>query len=374
MADPFSPSRLTVARKRRGLTKADLCASSGVNVRLLSNYESGRHSPRPENVERLAIALRFQPSFFSRPPIRIAEPRALTFRALTSMTAAQRDAVSSVPALAKEFDDALRAKFKLPESDIPTQLGSSPAEAADLVRREWGLAEHPIGNMIAHLEARGARVVALPPVGREVDGVSTWIDGVPFVALETADHAPERIRWSAAHELGHLVLHSHNDELARKDEVDADQFAANLLMPAEPFLESLPAHINLESALDLKRVWGVPALAAIRRANDLKRIARWQYEMLMVEAVTRGWRRNEPEPTTSMLSVVFAKITAALRSESSSLYDVAESIGWNRGDVDELLHGLHPRLVGAGGVGADVQRCDAQKPVALKIVYDDRDA
>lgn len=96
----------------------------------------------------------------------------------------------------------------------------------------------------------GARIVpeTLDP---EVSGVLyRRPDGV--VIAVNSDHAPTRRRFTVAHELGHLLLHQgrplivdhvvrarinlrdHRSSLAtEREEIDANQFAASLLMPAE---------------------------------------------------------------------------------------------------------------------------------------------
>ncbi|MFF4266467.1 helix-turn-helix domain-containing protein [Streptomyces virginiae] len=51
-----TPSRITLARKRRGLTLAELSELAGVSLQSLSNYETGRTAPRRATVERLAGA------------------------------------------------------------------------------------------------------------------------------------------------------------------------------------------------------------------------------------------------------------------------------------------------------------------------------
>ena len=49
----LTPSRLTLARKRRGLTLVQLATEVGVSVRSLSAYENGRQEPA-ELARRLA--------------------------------------------------------------------------------------------------------------------------------------------------------------------------------------------------------------------------------------------------------------------------------------------------------------------------------
>ena len=52
----ITPSRLALARKRRGLTLVRLAEATGVSTRSLSAYESGRQQPAPQTTRALARA------------------------------------------------------------------------------------------------------------------------------------------------------------------------------------------------------------------------------------------------------------------------------------------------------------------------------
>jgi Zn-dependent peptidase ImmA (M78 family) len=93
-------------------------------------------------------------------------------------------------------------------------------------------------------------------------------DGVAIIGVNSA-HSIGRQRFTIAHELGHLILHKdetlHVDErapigfrneessLATKDvEIEANQFAAELLMPADLLakeIESISDDLEAEAAV-----------------------------------------------------------------------------------------------------------------------------
>src|ERR1700722_12180561 len=84
----FTPSRLTVARRRRGLTKIELATAIGVEWRTVSGYESGEYAPSGETLAKIAAVLKFPSSFFSGEDLEEPEPDITSFRALKKMTAA----------------------------------------------------------------------------------------------------------------------------------------------------------------------------------------------------------------------------------------------------------------------------------------------
>jgi len=88
----FTPSRLTLARQRRGFTKQGLAEMIGLTSRSVIAYEAGDQEPAADTLERLAKVLDFPPQFFSGSEVDEIDAGAASFRALKSMTARQRDA------------------------------------------------------------------------------------------------------------------------------------------------------------------------------------------------------------------------------------------------------------------------------------------
>ncbi|WP_158973251.1 helix-turn-helix domain-containing protein [Streptomyces griseus] len=98
-------SRLVLARKRRGLTVTRLAQMAGPTPRRLSDFESGRATPSPPSLEALATALEFPPSFFGAEEVADLTADSVSFRALSRMTASQRDITPSSGRLARTLQD-----------------------------------------------------------------------------------------------------------------------------------------------------------------------------------------------------------------------------------------------------------------------------
>src|SRR5687767_69750 len=99
----FTPQRLTLARKRRGITKKALAEQIGVTLRCVSAYEAGSRSPSEGCIQVIARVLSFPPEFFSASELDMPDPRGVSFRSMRAMTAAQRDAAVGSAALAMEL-------------------------------------------------------------------------------------------------------------------------------------------------------------------------------------------------------------------------------------------------------------------------------
>src|SRR5207245_4818325 len=153
--EAFTPSRLTLARKRRRLTMTRLAEAIGVEPRSVSAYEKGEFSPDAEKREQLATVLRFPVSFFSGDDLDELSPDSASFRALSRMTAGQRDMALGAGAIALLLNGWIEERFELPKANLPDLSREvHPEAAAESVRRSWDLGELPIKNMVHLLESK----------------------------------------------------------------------------------------------------------------------------------------------------------------------------------------------------------------------------
>ena len=75
----FYGSRLSLARRCRGLSRAELEALTGIDRRRLYEYEEDRRTPPAEHVEAIALATRFPADFFYRGESPRINPRTVFF-------------------------------------------------------------------------------------------------------------------------------------------------------------------------------------------------------------------------------------------------------------------------------------------------------
>ena len=339
MSDPttFNPQRLILARRRRGLTMTRLAALVGVQARSITAYEKGEFAPSEEILAELARNLRFPAAFFFGPDLDVPTTRSVSFRALSRMTAGQRDAALGAGALALVLNDWLDAKFKLPEPSIPDLHGEEPEAAAQVVRDQWGLGYRAVPNLIHLLELKGVRVFSLTQDTRNADAYSFWRNEVPFVFLDRSTSS-ERVRFDAAHELGHLVLHKRGGPVGQDAETQANAFASAFLMPASSIFANVRHAITLQALVQLKKRWGVSVAALAYRLWKLQALSDWQYRSMCIEMAP--FRRNEPEPMEHESSQILAKMFTALHAEGMSKAQIAKELNLSRADLESLTFGL----------------------------------
>jgi Zn-dependent peptidase ImmA (M78 family)/DNA-binding XRE family transcriptional regulator len=338
MSKTFRPSRLELARKRRGLTKAALSERSGVSARSLSAYENERTTPKDETVSDLAQALGFPPRFFYKAEAPIPTVENVSFRALSQMSAAERDAGLGAIGLAIDLDRWIDRRFERPNPSVPSLREQEPEGAAEALRAEWKLGQRPIPNMIHLLEAHGIRVYSLAPLEGQLDAVSMWWEGTPYVFLNTTTTA-ERSRFDAAHELGHLVLHRHGGPSGQVAEREANSFAGSLLMPRSDVHAHGKRRPTFSQIVTLKRRWRVSAMALVYRLHELDIISDWHYRKLCIR-LRSEFGQSEPNGIQPESSQALAKVFAFLRDEGISQRGVARQLALPPDDLRELVFSL----------------------------------
>jgi Zn-dependent peptidase ImmA (M78 family)/DNA-binding XRE family transcriptional regulator len=336
----FTPSRLALARRRRGFTKVRLAREVGLTVKSITDYETERTEPLPETVQRLSAVLGFPVSFFEAPDIPEVTSEATTFRALSKLTAAKRDQALSAATLALDFHRWISERFRLPAVNVPAHQGEDPERAAAILRAEWGLGEKPIPNMIHLLEAHGVRVFSLEEDYAEVDAFSTWDNGIPFVFLNTFKSA-ERSRMDAAHELGHLVLHRHGmTTLSRPIEEEAKQFASAFLMPPSGVRSTAPSFPTIAQLIQVKRKWKVSLAGLAFRLHDLGAVTDWHYRSLCVDISRLGYRTKEPNEIARETSQIMLKVLTTLREEGTSVVHIARALHLPTNELNAFISGF----------------------------------
>lgn len=129
-------------------------------------------------------------------------------------------------------------------------MHKKPAEKAVQVLREHSITEAPVD--VEDVAERLGIQVNYEDLDSEISGLMLFENGVAKAAINRSHHS-NRQRFTLAHEIGHLILHTSGDNAVFVDkrffrnkasstgdllvEVEANAFAAALLMP-ESFIRS----------------------------------------------------------------------------------------------------------------------------------------
>lgn len=335
----FNPSRLILARKRRGLSKTSLAEATGLALRTLGYYYAGEVEPSPEAIQTLSQALQFPPEFFFGKDIEEIDLDGASFRSLKSMTSSLREAALAAGSLCVELEKWINKHFDLPKPSIPSLAHVEPETAAAMLRTEWGLGLRPLKNVTHIVESHGVRVFSLPIESKKVDAFSVWHNNTPFVFLNPMKSG-ERGRMDISHELGHLCLHGHGVPRSRQAEIEADRFASAFLMPREDVLANIPRAWSINVVHALKTRWKVSASALLVRMRHLGVLTEWQYRTLFIELSGAGHTVKEKDGIPRESSQIIGKVFAALRSEGTSRNAIARELHITPVELNSLIAGL----------------------------------
>lgn len=160
-------------------------------------------------------------------------------------------------------------KFKNPVKDLLIKTRKDAQKAAMKVRKAWKLGVSPIQNVISMLEDQGIRVIEVQEE-LQFEGLSAMIDEVPIIVINGSIEEVTRRRFTALHELSHLILcvEGLNDTDIEKI---CDAFAGTMLMPEELLIIEIGEKRSKISKMELLRVKernGISILALLYCAAD----------------------------------------------------------------------------------------------------------
>jgi Zn-dependent peptidase ImmA (M78 family) len=211
----------------------------------------------------------------------------------------------------KEMVWYLREYLEFPRTNVPAFNPPTDAtkieadfieEVATECRRYWQLGDGPVTDVVLSLENNGIIVSCARFDAPELDAFSQWCanDSTPYVVLGTDKQSAARLRFNAAHELGHLLLHRNVEKKQLNSRVthglmekQAHRFACAFLLPSGRFAEEVWAP-TLDGFKSLKPYWRVSIAAMILRCEQLGIIGPDQSRRLWIYMNRRAWKVTEP--------------------------------------------------------------------------------
>lgn len=292
----ISGDRIRQAREIREITQAELASAVGVDQSHVSFIEQGAREPSDKVLKAIALHTAFPVSFFRRESGPDFPLGSLLYRRRSTLRSHHRDRLRQLARLSFELTEILSNSIPIPELRLPTSA-AEPKLAAQLVRASLGLSpDTPIKNLINLLERAGVLVLAVPARIVECDAFSAFI-GSPqrrAVVVVAAGNPGDRLRFSVAHELGHLVMHQRTNSDIQQIERAANVFAAEFLLPEVAMRQEFTSPLTLTALAALKSRWGVSIQALTMRARDLRVITEAQTQYIFKRLSVRGWRSSEP--------------------------------------------------------------------------------
>jgi Zn-dependent peptidase ImmA (M78 family)/transcriptional regulator with XRE-family HTH domain len=250
-------SRIRTQRTTVGMTVSRLASSLGVSRNTIANYETGKTEPSGTDLLKIAEALGCGVMELLTGTSPSAVPR-FAFRAHRvlkknpDITVLARKYLRALSEIEEITGTDLRPTFRQIEiaPDDP-HVDKTIEDVARELRESSGFSESGPERIVSALEELGVRSLFFHWPGEDrLDGFSTVHGAMCLVMLNDNPRVrTERIIFSAAHELGHLVMHPNLFTQSPDERIDlselkrfereADLFAGCFLVPSE----------------DLRRTW-----------------------------------------------------------------------------------------------------------------------
>ena len=275
-------------RRGKGLTQEALAEKAGLSRAGYRNIETGKTSPRSSTLEALAEALGApMPELLTPVPV-LRHVRFRAFKRLRTREGILADVgrwlgdFNELEGIVGEHAPSTLGDLKPPRRGAKGAATGAVIALAQEVRSRFGLdPREPIRDICGLLEDHGVKVLSMKVASDDFFGLSVGEeDGGPAVVVNTWERiSVERWIFSAAHELGHLVLHRpeyriEQTEEAKVPEREANLFASHFLMPQEVFSSEWSEARGLpfvDRVLKVKRIFLVSYKTVLYRLAETAR-------------------------------------------------------------------------------------------------------
>lgn len=290
---PFNPEMLTLARMSRGLTQTELASALQTTQGRVSKIEHGFFVPDDVLITKFVTVLKYPREFFFQPGYINTLPswfhRKRKHLSQTTLGRIHAEIAIRIRNVAKLLMSiVIKPVHPVPQLDIDEY--ETPELIAQAVRTRWELERGPIPNLVEVLERAGVLVIPCDFGANEVDAVGMRLQGMPPLIFMNSAAPTDRVRFTVAHELAHIIMHASPTNDMEKE---ADRFAAEFLMPEHDIRPQL-LNVSLATLSILKRVWRVSMAALLKRARDLRAISVKRATAIWKQMSALGFRKREP--------------------------------------------------------------------------------
>jgi Zn-dependent peptidase ImmA (M78 family) len=314
--------RLKSARKMAGLSMEELASASKgiVTKQAISKYENGIMKPSSEVLIQLSKTLGINAEYFFRKfkmelsGIRFRKNFKMSSKKLDSLKQKTLDFLERY--LELENILGLEIKFQNPVKDIPISSFSDIEKAAQKIREKWKLGLSPLSNLLDLLEKKGIKVFQFSDIPG-FDGLSAGVEGRRIIVINK-DLPPDRIRFTAALELAHILFHFTDNP---KTEKLCHEFAGAFLLPKAVLEEQLMRfreHITLWELGEIKKIYGISMQAIVKRTKSLGIVSDFYFRNFQEMLNRKKWKIVEP--------IAYTGQEKALRFKHLLHYAVSENI------------------------------------------------
>lgn len=327
MQKQINRNYIILARESRGLSQVEFANKLSMSPANLSKIEQGMISVDDSYINDFASILNYPVSFFYQSDeikqsfMNYRKRQVVSPKLLTPI-----DAKMNVYRLHIEYlMSALQFKSaELPVLDVE-KIGT-PQKCAIKLRKLWDIKEGVLGNITKLIESKGVIIDSFPFGTDRVDSRTILSGSGQPIIFTNKTLLGDRLRFSLAYELGHLVMHlSTTPNLDRDVNHEANLFSAELLMPETAIRPDFEGGITLSTLSELKRKWKVSMQSLLYRADDLGYLTYNQKRYLLTQFNQMKIRKREPEEfdvvkeTPTLLKNMIVKYKTKYKADNPQL-------------------------------------------------------
>lgn len=280
--------KLKLIRKMNGLTLEQVSSQLGgiVTKQAISKYEKGMMRPSQAVLE--ALLKIYNVSYNSLEYQKNIDVNKWHFRRPEGMSFQQEEALKSEIRfhlgyyLAIESLLAAQIPFSNPIKENENYNNENIEHNAQFLREVWKLGNDSLSSVCRILELHGIKVLEME-WNESIDGLCGWAnDEIPFIILRK-DVTTERKRFTALHELAHLLFPSLEKNDPRTREKLCHRFASSLLMPLniiEAYIGKKRQRLAMDELVSLRNSYGISIAAIVHRLKDLTVITEDYYNYI----------------------------------------------------------------------------------------------
>lgn len=343
MASILKNDTLKLARNYFGLNQKEFAKKLEISQALVSNLEKSLKPLTEDVIEKLKDE--FGESFFSQ--VMSSPNLKVHYRASATVAKKYTDLFEARLLIISNKIEQLLEYVEIPENKIPQKdLEDFQLDAeylANEVRDYFGLGRKPIEDIIRLLESNGVIVYFfdydfISAQNKSFDGVSFYVKGVPVILINDKIQNARKV-FTLAHELGHLIIHNHNDFFISNErdmEKEANKFASEFLAPKNA-LRGEFTRLTTEKLFELKAYWKISVGALLYKAKETS-LTPDQYRRWVT--FFAPYRKNEPHDISINKPVLLKKMFQVCQEDIGSEVEFFNEFGISKKIFEDVYSTL----------------------------------
>jgi Zn-dependent peptidase ImmA (M78 family)/DNA-binding XRE family transcriptional regulator len=343
MTTILTEDTLKLARNYFGLSQSEFAKKLNISQALVSNIEKSLKPLTEDIIEKLKDD--FGITFFSQ---KMSNPNLkVHYRASATVAKKYTDLFEARLLIISNKIEQLLEYVEIPENKIPqldlNHFKLNAEYLANEVRKNLGLGIKPIQDLVRLLEKNGAIAYFfeydfVSEQNKNFDGVSFYVKGVPVIMINNKIQNARKM-FTLAHELGHLVMHNHNDFFISNErdmEKEANIFASEFIAPKES-LRGEFVRLTFQKLFELKAYWKLSVGALLYKAKEMS-LSADQYRRWIT--LMAPYRKYEPNDIDLNEPILLKKMFTICQNDIGSQNDFLFEFGLSKMVFEEVYSTL----------------------------------